>query len=136
MKYNKDQATRDKYISKHQDGEYPIEGNLDFYRFGYISLKDLKWLVENGFADPKESQNNGPTIEQFIAWGEYDRDIRFSGYAVGGTRDDYRITIDGFETNINKDTVKLVLFDPAHITPPDAEDEGETVFDKYQAWWD
>ena len=91
FEFNKDAKTRDEMIFGEYDESKYMGG---VRRFEGMSLDLLKELMGKGYVDPEESQNNSPTIEEFIdyaeAWGGY----VFDGYVVSPKRDDYRVSVE------------------------------------------
>lgn len=92
---NKDIKRRDEIIF----GEY----KPDDYKFGGVKqfsglpLETLKLLIEEGFLDPEDCQNNSPSAEEFMNFIEQHPDFTAHGHAVDSTRDDYGVTIEGIE---------------------------------------
>lgn len=67
-------------------------------RFEGLPLKTLNWLIEHGHADPKDCQNNAPSlgdIRDFMERNKTKAWITVHGYAVSPKRGDYRVTIEG-----------------------------------------
>ena len=100
-------------------------------RFGGLNAFRLSALLDAGFIDADEAQNDSPTTEEFLAFMKEHHDFTAFGYAVCPERDDYRITIDGIESDVLFNTLDEVndFFmlcrgaDELTITPP-------------YAWWD
>jgi hypothetical protein len=105
--FNKDEKRRDTIIFGDYHPEVaPINyQNFKFgpghtggiRRFNNMSPATLQQLVEEGFADPQECQNEGPSIYVMLQFAEKHPEwqLTFEGYAVSKDRDDYRVTVDG-----------------------------------------
>lgn len=88
----------------------------------------LEKLLEDGYADPNDRQNDAPTYSELVEFAKTVPGSRLLGYVVTPTRPDCRITIE--EIQIPKDSdrdacVKFAVF--AH---------GSDEFDGFRAWWD
>lgn len=124
MKYNMDIKKRDEFLFGNYDPHRYDLGGIS--RFRYLYVEGLKWLVDEGFADPDEAQNDAPTIEEFINFMENHPEFVAHGYAVTDERDDYRISIEGIESDDEivdvdtlKDFVDMFRFaDEFYIDPP------------------
>ena len=92
FEYNKDQATRDKILFGRD------QGKNNYLRYTGLSYDDLQKLVEEKFADPEERQNDSPSILEFLGeLKEFKDNVTFHGYAISLDRDDYRVSVEGFE---------------------------------------
>ena len=82
-------------------GEY----KPDAYRYGgirYFSRLDvstLKRLIDANYIELDECQNYSPTTEDFCNFMETHPEFTDHGYAISDKRDDYRITIEGIESD-------------------------------------
>ena len=95
----------------------------------------IEKLIDEGFADPDERQNDSPSIKEFLEYTEDHDLITFSGYAVSGDRHDYRVTIEQINAVIDDpDTLtKFVeLFRYADELNLEYVDGGYNM----RAWWD
>jgi hypothetical protein len=63
--------------------------------FEDVSVLTLKRLLELGYADAEDAQNDAPTYEQFLEFMDAHPKCKAHGYAVSPDRDDYRISIEG-----------------------------------------
>lgn len=99
MEYNKDQALRDSLLGL--TGK-PFRGGVEC--FDGLTVEQLISLIELRFLDPEETQNESPTVAEFIKFMCMWPSIKAHGYAVDGSRADYRITIEGlkFEGPVSK----------------------------------
>ena len=106
--------------------------------FEGMSICTAEALIAQGFIDPEETQNDSPTVREFIdfAKNHLDADFTFHGYAVGPEREDCRVSFEGIESNndeISKETlldfVKMFLVEyPADDTNVDD--------DRLYCWYD
>lgn len=72
-------------------------------RYEYLSPELLEKLVEEGYADPEERQNDSPTIQEWLDFIEENpallNKISFHGYIVHKDRTDRRISIEGIQSS-------------------------------------
>ena len=94
---NSDIDTRDTLIF----GKYVPGYNCKNYN--NMSAKTLQKLVDEGFADPRDKQNNAPTLGEFLEFMKTHPDYKAHGYAIENTRKDYRVTVEGLEKNGHED---------------------------------
>ena len=76
--------------------------------FDKLTLETLNKLIENGFVNLLDSQNNAPNIRDFASFMEkfLAEDVTAHGYLISPERTDYRITIVGLEaSSSNKDFI-------------------------------
>jgi hypothetical protein len=102
---NKNQDRRDELLKpyfekleKEWERKYGMKGGYSggIRRFDGLPVSVLEQLVEEGFVDLDEAQNESPTIREFIAFAKRaPQSIFFEGYAVHVSRDDYRLSIEG-----------------------------------------
>ena len=64
-------------------------------RFERLPYYVLEGLIEDGFADPNETQNYSPCIYEFLMFMKKHPMFMAHGYTVSPYRDDYRVTIEG-----------------------------------------
>jgi hypothetical protein len=80
--------------------------NSDCARFSGMSLECLKELIENGFADPNETQNDSPDIASYVEFLEqhskYSK-LTLHGYIITPTRSDVRVSVEGLEGELGQD---------------------------------
>lgn len=125
--YNMDIKTRDEIIF----GEYNPNTYSGGVRYFYgMNLDTLNKLIELGFVDLDEAQNNSPTIDEFIEWMENHDGYIVNGYVVSDKREDYRLSIVSIKkTEKIEDKDELVEFIEAF--------RNADVFDiDGYAWWD
>lgn len=78
-----------------------------------ISPSTLKQLLEERFINPEDSQNDSPTAREFSEFFQFVSDPeewRANGYAVSHDREDYRVSIEGCESNCNLSSDDLIAF--------------------------
>lgn len=96
FKYNMDYKRRDEIIFG--DDCQPEEKWAGGIKRFSISPSVLKQLLEEGFVDPEDRQNEAPTAREFSEFFDNASDPdewRVSGYAISHDREDYRISIEG-----------------------------------------
>lgn len=131
---NHDYRRRDEIIF----GGYDPKEYCGGCRRGIISYDVLKQLMDEHFIDKTECQNDSPTAQDFLDYTEFFRDdTTFEIYAISPERDDYRVTVEGVQVDIDdtehdKITSCVEVFHWAD----------EFSFDHYdgkyhlRAWWD
>ena len=72
-----------------------MASDFDIVRYHGLTATNLAALVAEGFADPEETQNDSPSIGEFLAFMEGHPWALAHGYAVGPQRDDYRVSVEG-----------------------------------------
>lgn len=92
------------FKEKYNEEQYCLGGIRNFKD---LTLNGLQELLDNGFIDLDEAQNDGLTVQQFLDFVkdcELDK-VKFLGYAVSKDRPDCRVTIDGMHaiTNLDKE---------------------------------
>lgn len=88
---------------------YGSRGSLTRH-FEDMPLDIAETLIKQGFLDPEETQNESPTVAEFIEFAKEhpDGNFTFHGYVVGPERDDCRVSFEGIEgisDKISKDTM-------------------------------
>ena len=111
FKYNMDYKRRDEIIFG--DDCQPEEKWAGGIKRFSISPSVLKQLLEERFADPKDAQNNSPTAQDFSDF--FDRvatpdEWMVDGYAVSHDREDYRVSIEGCETDCPLNSDDFIAF--------------------------
>lgn len=83
-------------------------------RFEKVSLEVMEQLIEAGYLDPSDKQNESPTAGQFFSFMKEfsnDIDITAHGYVVSEERSDCRVTIEGLEgefKNYSKELEEMI----------------------------
>lgn len=111
FKYNMDYKRRDALIFG--DICQPEEKWVGGIKRFSISPSVLKQLLEERFADPEDRQNGSPTAQEFSEFFEKVSDPdnwRVNGYAVSHAREDYRVSIEGCETDCPLNSDDLITF--------------------------
>ncbi len=107
---------------------YRLGGACHFNRLG---IDRLRTLVDEEFIDLDECQNYSPSTGDFLEFMTIHPEFTAHGYAISPDRDDYRVTIEGIESDreiedyaVLEEFVDLCRFaDEFCINPP-------------YAWWD
>lgn len=127
----KDYYWRNDFMTK--NAKFPYGYNMfKASSFEELSHAALNELVEKGFADREDSQNDSPTIGWFLE--HMPVSAKFGGYLIPPAREDVRISIDLVEMSISEfmglpEEVKEVLEEADEADLYEAEDRA--VF-----WWD
>ena len=111
------------------------------YSCGYRSFKcgreTIQTLLDEGFIDPNECQNDSPFTHEFMYYTEDFADTTFICYAISPDRGDYRVTIDGVEIVIKDDDYEMIsrAVEMFHYADEFSFDH---VGNEYhlRAWWD
>ena len=130
---NKDYAQRDKILF----GEYNPDKYLGGCRNFTCSKEVMQTLVENDYIDPNECQNYSPMTKEFMEILHDIDNVRFNGYAISPDRDDYRLTIDGVDVEIEDtdyDNISLLVESFHYADEFNFSHDGDSYF--LHAWWD
>lgn len=104
-------------------------------RFSGMSYDTLKQLVDNNFADVNDTQNDSPSIEEFMEYAKTHPHVTFEGYAVELDRDDYRVSIETINQDFSKDENRAGAI--ADFSEKfHAADEFIISENRGHAWWD
>lgn len=100
-------------------------------RYKDLNVFDLKKLIDLGYMDVNDKQNNAPTTKEFLLFMEKNPFFLAHGYAVKGDREDCRVVIEGLEHHgsIKKETLKNDFLKLFH----DADDL--VFYDDFQYCW-
>jgi hypothetical protein len=106
-----------------------------FVHFVGLTAVNLRKLIDEGFADPEEQQNDAPSIREFIEYMEAHPGLTAHGYAVGLERPDYRVSIEGLKGVVASAEEAL---DFEHWCRRADELESALADDGYHcsSWWD
>ena len=74
-------------------------GRYDIFWFEGLKAETLEKLIQMGFADPQDAQNDAPDIGTILAFLKRNPSFTAHGYAVTPHRTDYRISLEGVEAN-------------------------------------
>jgi hypothetical protein len=101
-----------------------------------LTWEQVNELVRVGGADPEETQNDSPTIGEFLNELAFLGDrIRFIGYIIYPPRDDCRVSVEGFEGRslTAEDALELAARYRADEVTKDRRPDG--TYD-VRFWWD
>ena len=137
IRLNRDIQTRDTIIfGSYKESRYGMGGGYA-PRF-HASRQRIIELMNKGFIDPKEAQNDSPTTQEFLDMTDgLDDTVVFEGYTISDTRGDYRVTIDTLEIDIPSDDAGLISFmveQTRHADEFDLDPCGDHFH--LRAWWD
>lgn len=109
--YNMDYKRRDELLfGANCQPEEKWAGGIKYFS---ITPSVMRQLIDEGFVDVTEKQNDSPDIGAYMEFLESLEDNvawRINGYAVSHNRGDYRISVEGCETNWpSYDNVKDVI---------------------------
>lgn len=92
---DKDYKTRDQII-RDNSASFDTTSIGGIKQFKRLKPMALIKLVDQGFADSEDYQNESPTIKEFLEFAQNHPELKptFSGYAVDVNRKDYRVSID------------------------------------------
>lgn len=130
---NKDYVKRDEIIFGGYDPKSYIGGCKNFH----CSYKTMEKLVEENFIELDECQNSSPYTKDFMDILKDVDNVRFIAYAISPDRDDYRVTIEGVDVEIqdtNFDEVSLLVESFHYADEFTFKHEGDTYY--LYAWWD
>lgn len=74
--------------------DYPFGG---IRMFNGATVKQIKTLLDEGFLDPEDAQNDSPTAIEFFEFMQEHPTLTAHGYVVEPARIDCRVTIEGLE---------------------------------------
>ena len=89
------------------------KGGEDYASYQGMAAETARKLIDEGFANPNDSQNEAPTFEEMTEFCEKHPQFRLLGYVIGGDRDDARVTaegVSGLTTSMETLTDFLMLF--------------------------
>jgi len=107
------------------DGKYGVR------HFANLDANTLEKMIELGFADPEEKQNEAPTIGEFLEWMKVNPSYKAHGYVVCVERNDYRLSVEGVD-GCGKDWEEVRRF---QLMFQDA-DEFDIEENYQRAWYD
>lgn len=100
-------------------------------RFSGMTYKTLQELVDKGYADLEDSQNDNTTLGEYLEFMKEHPRFKAHGYVVSNDRDDRRVTIEGLEAG--QVTIKEV---EDFIKLDRYADEFEATQSYCRSWWD
>ena len=98
-----------------------------------LTLSELENLIKEGFADPEETQNDSPSIQEFLDFMREYPFVRAHGYVVSNERDDVRVSVEGIEADRSDVTPE---FFRAFVQLCRYADEFDDSDAGVYAWWD
>ena len=111
FKYNQDYERRDDIIfGAACPPEEEWAGGIRRFE---IAPSVMEKLIDEGFVDITDRHNDSPSIEdymQFFRFVAKPELWKIIGYAVSHERDDYRVSVDGCETESNLNISDLTAF--------------------------
>ncbi|CAI6087336.1 hypothetical protein [Cohnella sp. JJ-181] len=90
--YNKDYKLRDKIVGINFDWS---KKQNDIAYYDNLDVRTLEELILNNHINPNDAQNAAPFVRDIFYFMTKYPQVLASGYLVGPSRDDYRISIDG-----------------------------------------
>lgn len=72
-----------------------VDAEGDIARFEGLDQSTLEKLLRHSWADPRDRQNNAPSIAEFYRFMRRWPEVKAQGYAVSSLREDYRVTLEG-----------------------------------------
>lgn len=96
-------------------------------RFNNLSAETLVTLVEEGFANPDDTQNDSPSVKDFLSYMQAHPNVTAHGYLVGRERSDARVSIEGLELDSDDVHEQIEFLEWNH---------GADELDRRRSWWD
>lgn len=122
---------RDDFIRQNSIQPYGSDFRISgIMNFTGLSKEALIQLVDRGFADPEEKQNDAPTIGWMIA--NLPADTKFGGYVVSRNRSDTRVSIDTLE--MSAETLQALPQSVKEVL--ETADEYDEFKTGMRIWWD
>lgn len=130
---NKDYKRRDEIIFGGYDKKKYLGGCRNFTCYYDV----MKQLVDENFIELDECQNYAPDTKDFMEILDGVPNVEFMAYAISPDRDDYRVTIEGFEVEISDtdfDTISLLVENFHGADEFSFQHNGDSYY--LHAWWD
>jgi len=130
---NKDYIKRDMIIFGGYDRKSYMGGCKNFH----CSYATMEKLVEENFIELDECQNYSPYTRDFMDVLKDVDNVEFTGYAISPDREDYRVTIDGVDVEIQDtdfDTVSILVESFRGADEFSLQHDGHSYY--LHAWWD
>ena len=70
-------------------------GGEDYISYHGMTAETARKLIDEGFANPNDTQNEAPSFEEMTEFCEKHPEFKILGYVIGGDRDDARVTAEG-----------------------------------------
>jgi hypothetical protein len=129
-KFNPDWEKRNKIVAPFTKSGV-IDGDQDHVSFEGMPVTVLKQLVKLKFADPEETQNESPSIKEFIEFMEANLECTAHGYIICHKRGDYRVSVEGIEQRPSDLASRRNFFDTFRHA-----DELDVFDDVMRCWYD
>jgi len=126
---NTDFSRRDQIIGINPDWEISQKNGV--VNFDSLSYSQLKLLLEGGFINSLESQNEGPSVYKFLGLMKEYPEITAGGYAVSPYRNDYRVTLDSIQMSEKTSRNEALFAFTSFCQGAEVIGSKET-----QCWWD
>lgn len=127
MNLNKHQERRDAIMAP-----MILPGQGDGLRyFEGLDASTLGLLISEQFADQEETQNDSPSISDFLGFMMDNPSATAHGYIVDLPRDDYRVSIEGLNWPSGANNINAVR---AFATFCNGADELD--LETMRSWWD
>lgn len=109
---------------------FPDGGTLHFHN---LKASDADLLIELGFLDPEECQNESPTAEKFISdCKKANSNLTLHGYVVSPKRKNTRVTIEGIRGKVEcRDDLLDLILTHRHADELEFDREGN-----FYCWYD
>jgi hypothetical protein len=132
MVYNMDQDRRDSLIPfKNDRWNAGYLGGIR--RYEGLDVEVLGQLINEGFVDLEERQNNAPTIRRFYNFMKRYPEFKAHGYVVDKEREDYRLSVEGVEGKaLSDDAIKAFR----NISRGADDRSVEAITGACYNWWD
>lgn len=91
----------------------------------------LALLVAKGYADPRQTQNDSPTVADLLEYGQERKgwDIRYECYVVSNDRTDRRVSVEGVTLGVEDPTAQVEFLE--HWSGQNADE-----LTRSRVWWD
>ncbi|MBN1910697.1 MAG: hypothetical protein JW818_13205 [Pirellulales bacterium] len=128
MEFNMNVIERDSLLGL-PDG---ADASGDITRFDKVDVETVEKLIRGRWADPRDRQNESPSIAEIFRFMKRWPQVKTCGYAVSSKRDDYRVSLEGISVEPDEVSPELKT---EFIEFANGADELETDRRLY-AWWD
>jgi hypothetical protein len=97
MKRNQSLEERDNFVKENCCGVESRGGTegYDIFSFEGMDYKTAQTCIKNGWLDPKETQNDSPSVKEIIDFLKANPSFTAIGYVVSPKRPDTRISFEG-----------------------------------------
>jgi len=82
---------------------YTRDNSGGIRRYKLLALMQLRALVNEGFADPNDQQNDAPSLAAFLGFMSVYPFATAHGYTIEPKRDDYRVSVEGISGQVPAD---------------------------------